>query len=63
MKTTFKLVPENSRISGDQIKAAADDIRERYLLHHKLYGSVMLKAKRDAFEKEVAELRKRVLRS
>jgi hypothetical protein len=60
MKTTFKLVPENSSISGDQIKAAADDIRERYLLHHKVYGSVMLKVKRDAFEKEVAELRKRV---
>jgi hypothetical protein len=60
MKTTFKLVPEDSSISGDQIKAAADDIRERYLLHHKVYGSIMLKAKRDAFEKEVAELRKRV---
>jgi hypothetical protein len=60
MKATFKLVPENSSISGDQIKAAAHDIRERYLLHHKLYGSVMLKAKRDAFEKEVAELKKRV---
>jgi hypothetical protein len=60
MKTSFKLVPENSSISGDKIKAAADDIRERYLLHHKVYGSVMLKAKRDAFEKEVAELRKRV---
>jgi hypothetical protein len=60
MKTTFKLVPENSSISGDQIKAAADDIRQRYLLHHKIYGSVMLKAKRDAFEKQVAELRKRI---
>jgi hypothetical protein len=45
MKTTFKLVPENSSISGDQIKAAANDIRERYLVHHKIYGSVMLKAK------------------
>jgi hypothetical protein len=60
MKTTFKLVPENSSISGDQIKAAANDIRERYLVHHKICGSVMLKAKRDAFEKEVAELKKRI---
>lgn len=60
MKTTFKLVPENSRISGDQIKAAADDLRERYLVHHKVYGSVILKAKREAFEKEVIELKKRV---
>src|ERR1700730_3087518 len=60
MKTTFKLVPENSSISGDQIKAAANDIRERYLVHHKSYGSVMLEAKRDAFEKEVAGLMKRI---
>jgi hypothetical protein len=60
MKTTFKLVPENSSISGDQIKAAANDIRERYLVHHKIYGSVMLKAKRDAFEKEIAGLMKRI---
>jgi hypothetical protein len=57
MNTTFKLVPEDSKISGDQIKAAADDIRERYLVHHKIYGSVMLKAKRDAFQKEVGKLR------
>jgi hypothetical protein len=60
MKTTFKLVPEDSKISGDQIKRAADDIRERYLVHHKIYGSVMLKAKRAAFEKEVTELRKQI---
>jgi hypothetical protein len=60
MNTTFKLVPENSTISGDQIKTAADDIRERYLVHHKVYGSVMLKAKRAAFEKEIGELRKQI---
>jgi hypothetical protein len=57
MNTTFKLVPDDSQISGDQIKAAADDIRDRYLVRHKVYGSLMLKAKRVAFEKEVNELR------
>jgi hypothetical protein len=60
MHTTFRLVPQDSKISGDQIKAAADDIRERYLVHHKVYGSVMLKAKRAAFEAEVEALRKQV---
>jgi hypothetical protein len=60
MNTTFKLVPENSKISGDQIKTAADDIRERYLVHHKVYGSVLLKAKRAAFEDEVEALRKQI---
>lgn len=60
MKTTFKLVPEDSSISGDEITAIANDIRERYLVHHKVYGSVMLKTKLAAFEKEVEDLRTRI---
>jgi hypothetical protein len=60
MKTTFKLVPKDSKISGDQITAIANDIRERYLVHHKVYGSVMLKTKLAAFEKEVEDLRTRI---
>jgi hypothetical protein len=60
MNTTFKLVPEDSRISGDQITTIANDIRERYLVHHKVYGSVMLKTKLAAFEDEVEKLRTKI---
>jgi hypothetical protein len=52
----FKLVANDSRVSGDKIRKKADAIRKRFIRHHPTYGGLILKTNRAALEGEIGEL-------
>jgi hypothetical protein len=54
----FKLVANDSRVSGDKIRQKAAAIRKRFIRHHPTYGGVILKSNRTALEAEIVELEK-----
>lgn len=54
----FKLVANDSRVSGDKIRQKAAAIRKRFVHHHPTYGGVILKSNRAALEAEIVELEK-----
>jgi len=63
LTAAFKMVSEGSKISGDKIRRAANDIRKRYIRTISTYGGVILKTKRTQLEIEVDSLRTQLARS
>jgi cell division septation protein DedD len=58
LTAAFKMISEGSKISGENIRAKANDIRKRYIRTNSTYGGVVLKAKSAALEKEIEDLRR-----
>lgn len=58
LTAAFKMISEGSKISGEKIRAKANDIRKRYIRTNQTYGGVVLKAKSGALEKEIDSLRR-----
>jgi hypothetical protein len=56
-KAAFKIVAEDSKLSGDKIRDKANEIRKLHIRSHPVYGGVVLKAKRKQLEAEIEELR------
>jgi hypothetical protein len=56
--TAFKLVSNDSRVSGAKIRETAVAIRRRFIRHHPTYGGVILKSDRAALDNEIVELEK-----
>jgi hypothetical protein len=56
----FKLVANDSKVSGDKIREKANAIRKRFISHHPIYGGVILKSNRAGLEAEIVELEKLV---
>lgn len=56
LTAAFKMVSEGSKISGDNIRKAANEIRKRYIRTMSIYGGVILKTKRTQLEAEVDSL-------
>jgi hypothetical protein len=54
----FKLVANDSRVSGEKIRKKAAAIRKRFIRHHPTYGGVILKSTRASLESEIVELEK-----
>lgn len=54
----FKLVGNDSRVSGDVIREKATAIRKRFIRHHPTYGGIVLKSNRAMLEAEIAKLEK-----
>jgi hypothetical protein len=54
----FKLVANDSMVSGDKIRKKAAAIRKRFIRHHHTYGGLILKTNRAALEAEIGELEK-----
>ena len=52
----FKLVANDSKVSGAKIRKKAAAIRKRFLHHHPTYGGLILKTNRAALEAEIGEL-------
>jgi hypothetical protein len=52
----FKLVANDSKVSGEKIRKKAAAIRKRFLHHHPTYGGLILKTNRAALEAEIGEL-------
>jgi hypothetical protein len=56
--TAFKLVSNDSRVSGAKIREKAVAIRRRFIHHHPTHGGVILKSNRAALDNEIVELEK-----
>jgi hypothetical protein len=54
----FKLVANDSNVSGDKIRKKAAAIRKRFIHHHPTYGGIILKSSRVVLEAEIGELEK-----
>jgi hypothetical protein len=60
LSAAFKMVSEGSKISGNKIRQAANDIRRRFIHTNSIYGGVILKAKRSGLEAEIDKLKAEV---
>lgn len=61
LKTQFELIAANSELSDKHLQAELKGIRDTYIKSlGKPWGNVMLRGKRDDFDKEIKELRKKV---
>jgi hypothetical protein len=61
LKTQFDLIAVNSELSDEHLQIELKHIRDKYIKNlGKAWGSVMLRGKRDEFDKEIEELRKKV---
>ena len=49
----FKIVANDSKVSGDKIRGKATAIRKRFISHHPTYGGFILKSNRAALEAEI----------
>ena len=54
----FKLVANDSRVSGNSIREKAAGIRKRFIRHHPTYGGIILKSSTSPLEAEIADLEK-----
>ncbi len=54
----FKLVANDSRVSGNNIREKAAGIRKRFIRHHPTYGGIILKSSTLSLEVEIADLEK-----
>ncbi len=57
LTAAFKVVSDESKISGEKIRKAANDIRKQFIRANSTYGGVILKAKRAALESEIDKLK------
>ena len=57
LTTAFKMVSENSRLSGDTLRAEASAIRKKFIRVNPTYGGVILKAKREELEADILKLK------
>jgi len=60
LHSTFKLVRDDSKVSGEKIFELKKKIADKYLIALKGYGVVCLRVNKDAFLKEVEDLRKQI---
>ncbi len=60
LHSTFKLVRDDSKVSGEKIFAAKKRIADKYLIPLKGYGTVCLRVNKDTFQAEVEALRKHI---
>jgi hypothetical protein len=56
LTAAFKMVSDDSKISGEKIRTAATAIRKRFIRTNSSYGGVILKTKRRELELEIAKL-------
>ena len=60
MRTSFTILPPDHKLSGEHLKRDKNLIAKKYLRSIKNHGSVVLRSRKDKFEKEVEILRKAV---
>jgi hypothetical protein len=60
LHSTFKLVRDDSKVSGEKIFKLKKTIAEKYLVALKGYGVVCLRVNKEAFLKEVDDLRNQI---
>src|SRR5262249_21179685 len=57
ISAAFKMLSNQSRISGEGIRRQAAEIRRRFSQHHPIYGGVALKATRPARNEQIGRLK------
>lgn len=60
LKSTCKLIDDESELSGKWLRKLKDDISKRYLIALPGFGNVILRTEKDEFLKAVEELKSRV---
>lgn len=56
LTAAFRMISDGSRIGGDKVRAAANEVRKGFIRVHPNYGGVILKSKRAKFDERVKEL-------
>ncbi len=57
LRTSFTILPPDHKLSGEHLARDKDLIAKKFLRTIKSYGTVVLRSRKDAFEKEVQALR------